>query len=123
MHFATCTRQEIDMNVQVETRLRMLEVKIEKLEKEIRQINSGIEKNVICHDIFWGVQTLRSARALNTIFSDPKAKMSNRGKPAEKGVSGWVPNPPLQTRTLADESLQEGWSGLKGYLLSCQIHI
>ena len=47
IHFATCTRQEIDMNVQVETletRLRMLEVKIERLEKEILQINSGIEK-------------------------------------------------------------------------------
>ena len=47
MHFATCTRQEIVMNVQVETletRLRMLEVKIERLEKEILQINSGIEK-------------------------------------------------------------------------------
>ena len=39
------------MNVQVETlerRLRMLEVKIERLEKEIRHINSGIEKKVIC---------------------------------------------------------------------------
>ena len=47
MHFATCKRQEIDMNVQVEkleTRLRMLDVKIERLEKEILQINSGIEK-------------------------------------------------------------------------------
>ena len=35
------------MNVQVETletRLRMMEVKIERLEKEILQINSGIEK-------------------------------------------------------------------------------
>ena len=53
------------MNVQVETlerRLRMLQVKIERLEKEIRHINSGIEKKVICHDIFWGIQTLRSAR-------------------------------------------------------------
>ena len=47
MHFVTCKRQEIDMNVQVETletRLCMLEVKIKRLEKEILQINSGIEK-------------------------------------------------------------------------------
>ena len=27
---------------------------------------------------------------------------------------GWVPSPPLQTRSLAEESLQEGWSGIKG---------
>ena len=41
MHFVTCKRQEIDMNVQVETletRLRMMEIKVERLGKEILHI-------------------------------------------------------------------------------------
>ena len=33
---------------------------------------------------------------------------------------GWVPSPPLQTRSLAEESLQEGWSGLQGVVYNVE---
>ena len=37
-----------------------------------------------------------------------------RNGEVKKLSPGWVPSPPLQTRSLAEESLQEGWSGCKG---------